>query len=328
VSVFLGVDGGGTKTHAVVADGAGTPLGVGVSGASNWEDVGLDGAVATVGAAVEEAFRQANLGPSDATAAVFGLAGLDWESDRQRLAIVPESLGLTCEWLTVNDSFVALRAGANHPWGIVVIAGTGAVAAGRHPEGQEFRTLGLGPIYGDYGSASEIGEAAMRAVAEWFIGLGGATALTEALCLHAGVDTPQELLERFSRSQEPLDPIARVVMKVADEGDPTAKSIAERAGTGLGARAALVARKLSMQQLPVEVVLAGGVFRSANRALMSAFEMELRRTVPRAAVARLEVPPVVGAVLRAMELAGMEPPGAVHLHLSLEVIKHLGYEFA
>jgi N-acetylglucosamine kinase-like BadF-type ATPase len=290
--------------------------------------VGLDGAVATVGAAVEEAFGQANLGPSDATAAVFGLAGLDWESDRRRLAIVPESLGLACEWLTVNDSFVALRAGANHPWGIVVIAGTGAVAAGRDPDGQEFRTLGLGPVYGDYGSASEIGEAAMRAVAEWFIGLGGATALTDALCLHAGVDTAQELLERYSRSQEPLDPIARVVMKVADEGDPTARTIAERAGAGLGARAALVARKLSMQQLPVEVVLAGGVFRSANRALMAAFEMELRRTVPRAAVSRLEVPPVVGAVLRAMELVGVEPPGAVHLHLSLEVIKHLGYEFA
>jgi hypothetical protein len=56
--------------------------------------------------------------------------------------------------------------------------------------------------------------------------------------------------------------------------------------------------------------------------------VELRRTVPRAVVARLEVPPVVGAVLRSMELSGLEPPGAVHLHLSLEVIKHLGYEFA
>jgi hypothetical protein len=50
--------------------------------------------------------------------------------------------------------------------------------------------------------------------------------------------------------------------------------------------------------------------------------------VPRAAVARLEVPPVEGAVLRAIELTGSEPLGAVHLHLSLEVIKHLGYEFA
>ena len=328
MSVFLGVDGGGTKTHAVVADLAGTPLGVGVSGASNWEDVGTEGAVATVRAAVEEAFTQAALGAHDVTAAVFGLAGLDWESDRRKLAVIPESLGLTCPWLTVNDSFVALRAGANHPWGIVVIAGTGAVAAGRHPEGEEFRTLGLGPVYGDYGSASEIGEEAMRAVAEWFIGLGPATALTEALCARENAASPQELLERFSRSQEPLDPIARLVMEVADDGDTIAKGIAERAGAGLGARAALVARKLSMQELPVEVVLAGGVFRSANRTLLSAFEMELRRTVPRAMVARLEVPPVVGAVLRAIELSGAEPPGAVHLRLSLEVIKHLGYEFA
>jgi N-acetylglucosamine kinase-like BadF-type ATPase len=328
VSVYLGVDGGGTKTHAVVADAAGTPLGVGVSGASNWEDVGPEGALATVRVAVDEAFASASLTPADVTAAVLGLAGLDWESDARVLAVIPESLGLTCPWLTVNDSFVALRAGANHPWGIVVIAGTGAVAAGRDPEGREFRTLGLGPVYGDYGSASEIGEEAMRAVAEWYIGLGPSTALTDALCAQENASSAAELLERFSRSQEPLDPIARLVMKVADDGDLIAKGIAERAGTGLGARAALVARRLSMQELQVEVVLAGGVFRSANRTLLAAFEQELRRSVPRAVVARLEVPPVVGAVLRAMEMNGMEPPGAVHLRLSHEVIKHLGYEFA
>jgi N-acetylglucosamine kinase-like BadF-type ATPase len=328
LSVFLGVDGGGTKTHVVLADLGGTPLGVGVSGASNWEDVGIEGAIATVDNAAAQAFAEAGLGAADVTAAVLGLAGLDWESDSRKLAVIPESLGLTCPWSTVNDSFVALRAGANHPWGIVVIAGTGAVAAGRHPDGEEFRTLGLGPVYGDFGSASEIGEEAMRAVAEWFIGLGPSTALTDALCAQVNVASAQELLERFSRSQEPLDSIARIVMKVADDGDGIAKGIAERAGAGLGARAALVARKLSMQDLPVEVVLAGGVFRSANRTLLSAFEAELRRTVPRAVVARLEVPPVVGAVLRAMELSGEEPPGAVHLRLSLEVIKHLGYEFA
>jgi hypothetical protein len=43
---------------------------------------------------------------------------------------------------------------------------------------------------------------------------------------------------------------------------------------------------------------------------------------------RLEVPPVVGAALRAMELLGTEPAGAVHLRLSLEVIKTLRYELA
>jgi hypothetical protein len=68
--------------------------------------------------------------------------------------------------------------------------------------------------------------------------------------------------------------------------------------------------------------------RAARAGLGARAALVARRMVPRAAIARLEVPPVVGAVLRAIELTGSEPLGAVHLHLSLEVIKHLGYEFA
>ncbi len=82
-----------------------------------------------------------------------------------------------------------------------------------------------------------------------------------------------------------------------------------------------------MEPSPVEVVLAGGVFRSQSRLLLPALERELRRTVPQAVTVRLEVPPVVGAALRAMELVGLHPLGPVHLRLSLEVIKTLRYEF-
>ena len=142
----------------------------------------------------------------------------------------------------------------------------------------------------------------------------------------------EELLEDFSRRPGLADSftpqLAPLVMQTAEEGDAVARGILEHAGASLGASAALVARRLGMEELPAEVVLAGGVFRSNSRALLSTFEMEVRRSVPRAAVARLEVPPVVGAVLRAMELAGAEPPIAVHLRLSLDVMKRLGYEVA
>ena len=57
----------------------------------------------------------------------------------------------------MNDSFIALRAGARAPWGVVVIAGTGTVAAGRNRAGETFRTLGLGRLLGDEGSASDVG---------------------------------------------------------------------------------------------------------------------------------------------------------------------------
>jgi N-acetylglucosamine kinase-like BadF-type ATPase len=64
----------------------------------------------------------------------------------------------------LNDSFVALRAGTVQPWGVVIVAGTGTVAAGRNPAGDEFRTMGEGAIFGDFGDEFDVSE---LAVARW-----------------------------------------------------------------------------------------------------------------------------------------------------------------
>jgi N-acetylglucosamine kinase-like BadF-type ATPase len=65
VRVVVGVDGGGTKTEAVIADERGAFLGLGRSGPSNWEDVGLGGAGASFRVAVGEALAAADAKPED-----------------------------------------------------------------------------------------------------------------------------------------------------------------------------------------------------------------------------------------------------------------------
>jgi N-acetylglucosamine kinase-like BadF-type ATPase len=329
LTIVLGVDGGGTKTHVAVADTEGALLGVASSGASNWEDVGVAAAGATVQAAVREALGSAGVDATAVDGAVFGLAGIDWPADEVRMGSIAETLGLGGAWEMLNDAFVALRAGANRPWGVVVVAGSGTVVAGRNEAGETFRTLGLGPIFGDFGSATDIGEDGMRAVAEDFTGMGPHTALGRMFCAHAGAVSPDELLERYSRHPEQLDRIdlfAPLVFEAAEAGDVVARTIAERAGGTLGATAGQVVRRLGMTEASVEVVLSGGVFRSGSRALIAAFEREVHRAAPDAISVRLEVPPVVGAALLAMELTGAADLGEVHLRLSLEVIRSLGYE--
>ena len=62
-------------------------------------------------ASIAEALRAAGVDPRGVDAAVLGLAGMDWESDRERLRAIPQSVGLP-RYEIVNDAFVALRAGA------------------------------------------------------------------------------------------------------------------------------------------------------------------------------------------------------------------------
>src|SRR5262252_9526691 len=144
MTVVLGVDGGGTKTHAVLADETGRVLGAGSSGPSNWEMVGLRGAGDVIGDALDRALAESGVERGAIEAATFGLAGVDWPSDVPRVESALEALNLRMPQQVVNDSFIALRAGTREPWGAVVIAGTGTVAAGRNREGDSFRTLGLG----------------------------------------------------------------------------------------------------------------------------------------------------------------------------------------
>src|SRR5262247_1420737 len=85
MTTVLGVDGGGRKTYAIVADAMGTLLGAAEAGPSNWEMVGVDGACDAIAGAVDTALAEAALERGALEAAVFGLAGVDWPSDVERL---------------------------------------------------------------------------------------------------------------------------------------------------------------------------------------------------------------------------------------------------
>jgi len=109
--LFLGVDVGATKTHVLVADEIGKVKGVGRSGTGNWEGVGLEGALATLQQGVGEALDQVRASPGQVAAAAYGLAGLDWPSDEDRLRPVVAQLEVAWPQVLVNDTLVALRAG-------------------------------------------------------------------------------------------------------------------------------------------------------------------------------------------------------------------------
>jgi N-acetylglucosamine kinase-like BadF-type ATPase len=317
MTVVLGVDGGGTGSHAIVADHEGSVLGFGKSGPSNWEDVGIEAAAAALKAAVREAFSDAGVGPEDIDATVFGLAGVDFPSDEAKMGGIPQALGITTQFKIVNDSFVALRAGANHPWGVVIIAGSGSVVAGKNAAGETFRTLGLGPMFGDFGSATDVSGEAIMAVASQLTGQGPRTSLTDRMCEATRSASAIELIEALARGRVQTNRFTSVVFEVAEAGDLVSRRILEHAGSALGEAAGHIARRLQMDDSEFELVLTGSMFRYDSRLLVSALEVTVKRFARFAMPARLEAPPMVGAILLALEMASMPTDPELHATFAL-----------
>ena len=71
---FLGVDVGGTKTHAVIATETGQALGFGFSGSGSWESVGYDGLANTLEDITQQALAMAQIDIKQIAGAGMGLS--------------------------------------------------------------------------------------------------------------------------------------------------------------------------------------------------------------------------------------------------------------
>jgi N-acetylglucosamine kinase-like BadF-type ATPase len=297
------VDGGGSKTHCIVLDAAGQLLGFGASGASNWESVGLDGTRSALAKALGAAADHAGASVDQIEGAVFGLGGVDWPSDVERLEPVIKSMGLGGPNLILNDTFVALRAGTDGDIGVVIVAGSGTTVAGRNQKGEMYRTLGQGgPLFDDFGSAPDVADRAIQAVARSFTGRGPATVLTDRLCGVTGTTDAARLLEGLSRGTIAVPAAAPIVLREAEAGDEVSREIVRDVGTALGESAAVAIRRLHLQDEAFDVVLAGGLFRGLIELLWNSILERIHKVAPAARLLRLEAPPVAGAGLLALEL--------------------------
>jgi N-acetylglucosamine kinase-like BadF-type ATPase len=279
--------------------------------------VGLEGTRTALGEVLIKAANDAGISLQQIEASVFGLGGVDWPSDLDRLEPIVAGLGLSGRHLILNDTFVALRAGTDLPMGVVIIAGSGTTVAARNLRGETYRTLGQGPpLFDDFGSANHVAERAVQAVARAYTGRGPETSLSTRLCEMTGATGAIELLEGLSRDLIPMPASAPVVLAEAEAGDAVAQEIVRDVGSALGDSAAVAIRRLEMEHEVFDVVLAGGLFRGSNQLLRDAIDGAVRAAAPEARLVRLASPPVAGAGLLALEMIGERPTSELRLKLS------------
>ena len=82
---FLAVDGGNTKTEAVVLTADGAVLGRGLAGQSDISETDQETAFGALYAAVNQALNQADKSVTDLGGSAFRLAGCDWPEDEALL---------------------------------------------------------------------------------------------------------------------------------------------------------------------------------------------------------------------------------------------------
>lgn len=305
---FMGVDGGGSKTYAVITNEHGNLIGEGISGASNYKLIGLEKAMENIKQSMDRALKSARLTYSDIEFVQYALAGADREADFVKLRSGLTSIPVN-RWDLVCDTIAGLRTGSPENVGVVLICGSGTNAVGRSITGKTVQTGGFGYFYGDAAGGNQMALDTFRAAIRSWEYREIPSILTVKVPKFFGHETMEDLLEDFLERNVQRVPgeLTIVLHEAVEEGDALAIQIMERTGVELGITVNSVMKRMGefgVKTIPI--VLTGSVFqRGRNEILLNSIEKTVRDYAPNTHFIIPEMEPVFGAVLLAMDRYGV-----------------------
>lgn len=306
--LFLGVDGGGTKTHIALINEDADVVGEAVSGPSNPLRVGVETAVTNIVQAINDACDRSALSRGDIAAAMLGLAGVRRADLKQRVRdSFVKRIGIR-KTEVVTDAEIALYGTTLGEPGLVVIAGTGSICIGKNAKGKIAISGGWGPLAGDEGGGVGIAQQALHMVAKASDGRGSPTALTRHAAEYFRASGPENLIVAIYSPQ--IDNLriagfARFVAEAARDGDKIARKIIRDAGCELGLAASAVITELGLQAINVPIGRVGSIFQ-AGRILTTPLLAKVREVAP---LAFLVDPALVPAHAAAVMASHISPNG-------------------
>jgi N-acetylglucosamine kinase-like BadF-type ATPase len=308
MTLYLAIDGGNSKTDVVLGDSSGAILGFVRGGTSSPHQVGLSGTVSVLDSLIRAAHADAGLplGTPIELLSVY-LAGADLPIEVQRLHDIVTAPGWARRSIVDNDCFALLRAGTAMPDAVTVVCGAGTNCVGRAADGRTARFLALGPISGDWGGGHDLAEYALRYAARGEDGRGTPTALSAAVAGHFGLPTVEAVSIALHFGDIPLDRVpslAPVLFEVAASGDQVASSLIERQAEEVLAQHRVAAGRLDLLDKPHALVLGGGVLRARHPQLEDLIVAGAQAAAPQVEVSVVDMPPVAGAALLAMDALG------------------------
>lgn len=304
---YLGIDVGGTKTHALLASEDGKAVAIARGGPGNWEGVGYDGFTQVLCDVIGRAAGEACIPVGAIAGAGMGIGGYDWPSQREAHLLAISPVGLVCPLEIVNDASLGILAGTKEGWGVSIVAGTGCNGRGwTKDRKREGRAVGGASYWSDeHAGGYDIVARAMRAVSFEWVKRGPQTALTGAFVKYFNARDLDDLIEGVYLGHYNFESdLVLLVFDIARQGDLQALEVVHWAGEELGKIGCGVIHQLDCQDETIEVVLIGSLY-DGHPLLSESLTETIHQIAPKAKVARLKVPPVMGGVLLGMEMAGV-----------------------
>lgn len=307
MAYFLAVDAGGTKTRCVLADET-KVLARASTGTVKLMRVGEVEATARMCALLAEVSAAAGVDLREVTQSCVGMGGVAIPAVQEwTLATMGAMVGGEVE--LCGDEHIALDAAFRGGPGILLVAGTGVIVAGRSADGTIYGAVGFGPVLGDEGSGYWIGVEAIRA-GLWARDRDMKTNLLTEIQAFWGLESVGDLLEKGNAQPGPdFAALCPVVVRCAEAGDELAEAVLRRAGMELSEPVALMTVKMMETAEGADdeigVAYTGSVIEHIAQVRESMIEA-LRESAPRAQVIPGAVDSLEGALWRARNAAGLK----------------------
>jgi N-acetylglucosamine kinase-like BadF-type ATPase len=315
----IGVDGGTTKTIALVADERGHIAGASRGGNTNYTGADVTVPMAKVEATARQAFAHAGVAGEEIAIGMFCLAGADWPEDYARRHAYLAGCGLAQRVVVRNDALAGWRAGAltrgRSSYGVVIAAGTGTNTCVLTPDGREW----CYGYYASYGGAVDVGRDAIHAVLREEDGRGQTTSLTPAILdrlRYASAEALQKGITARAVRAEHYAALAPLVFAAAAAGDAVATEVIVRHGLALAEYATAAIRRFDMAELAFDVVLAGSLFKGEGPLLIDTVRAAVLSVAPHARMVLAECEPALGAVMLAYDSLGIEVTDEIRRNLA------------
>jgi N-acetylglucosamine kinase-like BadF-type ATPase len=310
-ALYLGVDGGGTKTALVLIDSEGAIRATHLAPGAYYLSIGL-GALGTLLAdAVGSVLAKAALRVEDVTFAFFGLPAYGEDSALiGELSRLPERCLPAGRYLCGNDMICGWAGSLLCADGISIVAGTGSICYGER-NGASARSGGWGELFSDEGSAYWIACRGLNLFSRMSDGRAARGPLYEIVRQSLGIaedlDVCAHIFTRLGGDRARIAQLCQWVTQAARAGDGAALDIVRQAAAELALMVDATRRHLKFAAAePVAVSYSGGVFDNVGALLLDPFTAALQAHRSGYRVSEPVLPPSLGAALYAAKRHG--PP--------------------